>query len=107
MDAPLVELLIRAAVAVVATGATVALGWSWRHARAYPASSLIAYLATVVGLNAAWRWYILWVGLQSDSDGGWATQVEPYIRSMGNALLILLYVGLILIAFFHARRLRQ
>ena len=107
MDAPAYELLIRLALAVLATIAGTALAIGWRRARSYPASPLLAYLAGVVIVNAAWRWYILWLGLQHDVDGSWAIDSEPVIRSIGSALLGLLYLALALIAVFHARRLRR
>ena len=66
MDAPDYEIFLRLALAVLATIAGITLALGWRRARCYPASPLLAYLAGVVIANAAWRWYVLWLGLQHD-----------------------------------------
>ena len=104
MDAPVIELLVRALYAVIATVVLAVLINGWRHLAGYPAAALTRYLTVVVGLNAAWRWYVLWLGLQSDSDGQWSVNVEPMVRTLGNALLILLFIAVGLLAYFHTHR---
>ena len=104
MDAPTWELLVRALYAVVATLAFASLALGWRYLRSYSAAALTRYLTVVIGVNAAWRWYVLWLGLQHDADGQWSVNVEPMVRTLGNALLILLFVAVGLLAYFHTHR---
>jgi hypothetical protein len=104
MDAPLAELLIRFGLAVLVTVTATALILGWRHFPHYAAAPLVRYLTATVTVYAAWRWYIVWVGLQSDTDGSYATDVEPYVRAIGNVLLSLVFVAILLMAVFHRRR---
>ena len=104
MAAPDWENLVRLLIAVVATGTAVLVFRTWLRSRGCGAAPLVLYLATVVAANALWRWAILGLGLASEETEQWRRDVEPLVRSIGNALLILLYVGIALIAIFHARR---
>ena len=101
MDAPLVELLVRIAVAVCATVVLVIVLAAVRG-RWSPTRPLLRVMAGVVAAQAVWRWYILWVGLQHD-DGSYARDVEPYVRATGSALLFLLLFAVGLISWFHLR----
>jgi len=104
MDAPLAELLVRLLYAIIASAVFGVLLYGWRYLGTYPAAALTRYLTIIVGMNALWRWYVLWIGMQKDSDGQWSVDVEPMVRTLGNALLILLYIAIGLLAFFHIRR---
>jgi hypothetical protein len=104
MDAPPAELLVRLILAVVVSVVFALLLASLPHIRKVPVAPLYRFITVVVGMNAAWRWYILWIGVQSDTDGQWAITMEPIIRTIGNGLLVLLYLSIGLIAVFHIRR---
>lgn len=107
MDAPLAELLIRLLLALVVTGVFTIFALSWPYIGSMPVSTLYRFMTVVLGMNAAWRWYVLWIGLQHDETGQWAREAEPYIRTIGNALLILLYISIGLVAYFHVRHVRK
>ena len=103
MDAPIWEELIRVLLALVMSAAGIALFIDWRRSRALSISPLLAYKAGTVIAYAVWRWAIVWIGLQLDAGTDYSRDIEPYIRSIGNVLLLLVGLGMLLVAFFHAR----
>lgn len=104
MDAPLAELLVRLILAVLVTFVFAVFAFAWPYLRGQAVAPLYKFMTIILGMNAIWRWYVLWLGLQHDETGSWSMQVEPYIRMFGNALLVLLYVAIGLVGYFHVRR---
>jgi hypothetical protein len=103
MDAPFWEELIRFLLAVLTTATAIALVIDWRRSRDLSISPLMAYLAATVGAYAAWRWFIVVLGLTTDAGDAWARDVEPYVRSIGNVLLLLVFLAALLMSIFHAK----
>ena len=103
MDAPFAETILRAVAALVFLGVFAV---SLRTSRAYqhaPSRWLWGFQAAVVGAILVWRTYLVWVGLQHDADGHYATVTEPYVRAVGVVLLIGLGLSVALLGD-HARR---
>jgi hypothetical protein len=62
----------------------------------------MAFLAFVMGLQVGWRYFILWLGFQSDlGHWGW---IVPWVQPLNASLLFLLLLAVGLTAYFHLRR---
>ncbi len=100
MNAPPVEIFLRLAVAVMATFLFALLSVGW-HAPRMPARPLYRFLWAVIGMQMAFRWFILWLGFQADlRDLGW---IVPWVQPTTAALLFLLLFAIALIAYFHLK----
>jgi hypothetical protein len=105
MDAPIWESIIRAVTLGVAlfTAVCVVRLWLIHHRAKDPIRFLTGYLSFVTVTLAIDRVYVLYVGFLNDRDGTYARDIEPFVRSVGASLLILLLLGVGLIALFHIR----
>lgn len=100
MNAPLIEIVVRLATALMATVTFVLLVRLWRMP--YPAAPLMRFMAAVVGLLMLWRYFILWLGFQADV-GHWEWALV-WVQPMNAALLFLLLLSIGLMGLFHSRR---
>ena len=107
MNAPSWEEALRIALAVVSTAAGIALTTDWRRSRALSISPLMAYMAGTVLAYAVWRWVIVVIGLTMDAGSDYARTIEPYVRSTGNVLLLLVFMALLFTAWVHVRARRE
>jgi hypothetical protein len=102
VNAPPIELFLRAANVAVTLAAFVMLVMATRIApqrRIHPAA-LLSYLTGVMGITAAWRAFLFWLGFQSDlGQHGWAV---PWIQPMNAVIAFLLYFALAILAYYHA-----
>lgn len=100
MNAPLIELVIRAANAIAAVAVFAVLVPLWNMP--YAARPLMRFLTVVMAMQAVWRLFILWLGFQTDlGEFGW---LVPWVQPMTAALLFLLFLAIGLIAAFHSSR---
>lgn len=105
MDAPWYELLVRLFVALAATGTSFVV---WRVVTAAEdaetrtaALPLLRFLGAILGLTTAWRWFLLWLGFQTDlGHFGW---LVPWVQPFNASLLFLLYLAIGLLAWYHHR----
>lgn len=105
MDVPAesVEVLIRLLTAVGVTVVTAISAYgTWLLGR-HPGHSLYLFLTGAVALSAAWRWYILWLGIRPD-----VAYNEPLVRTVGAALFLLVMLAIGMLMLHHSLRiLRQ
>jgi uncharacterized membrane-anchored protein len=96
MDAPFWEIIVRIATALVAMFAFSSMYIWWSHHRRLgnPMQWVTLYMTVVLGVLVLNRVYVLWIGLQHDADGTYGTTVEPVLRAMGAALLLLMMLGI-------------
>lgn len=103
MDAALVEETIRVILAVLISASFGALLYMARWVGRRPSRWVLYYLAATMGAYAVWRWFIVWLGIIPGETGF----DEPTVRSIGNGLLILIFVAVFLMAAHHAREMRK
>lgn len=102
MNAPLIELVIRLAVALMGTVTTVLLVRGMRNPRMPALLPLLRYLAVIVAALTVWRWILLWLGFQTDL-GHWSWALD-WVQPMNGSLLFLLMLGIALVSAFHQRQ---
>jgi len=103
MDASLVEEAIRIVLAILVSATFGALLYMARWIGLRPSRWVQYYLTAVMGVYAAWRWFIAWLGFWPDESG----YDEPTVRSIGNVLLILIFFAVFFMAAHHAREMRK
>jgi hypothetical protein len=99
---PLYETVVRAVTFIVALWAAVESARA-TGSQPRPVRPLLVYLTGILVLIAVWRGFVLAIGLVAD-EGPALAWVEPYVRTIGTSLLLLLLFGVGLIAAFHRRR---
>lgn len=104
MNAPPIEIVLRLATAVLSSISAVLLVASlMRYRRANVSSgtptSLTRFLAGVMVVTAVWRWFVFWLGFQTDL--GEYGHLVQWVQPMNAAMLFLLYLAITLIIYFH------
>jgi len=104
MNAPPIEIVVRFGTAMAATVATILLFLCAlrlqrdKSPRSTPLP-LLRFLTWIVGISAVWRWFLFWLGFQTDlGEFGW---IVPWIQPLNASIIWLLYMGLALIGYFH------
>jgi len=105
MDAPFYEIVVRVVVALVSLFAFSAVFTLWRVQieEKHPVRYLTCFMTGVLFALLLDRLYIVWIGLQNDTDGSYARDVEPLLRAFGASLLGLVLLGAGLVAVFYIK----
>ena len=106
MNAPPIEVVLRLATAVLSSFSAYLIVLTIVRARRgqyrvwMTPIPLLWFLCGVMVVTAIWRWFVFWLGFQTDI-GHFAYLVQ-WIQPMNAAMLFLLYLAITLIIYWHS-----
>lgn len=99
-DVPIVELILRFLVAMIATVATFIL-WVSLERRLLEPRALFIYMGCIVAGTAVWRWFIVFLAYAEDNS--LPSELLTSVQPINAALLSLLLISIALLALWRVR----
>lgn len=97
--------LFRWAFAGASTGAAAYVAWHyWATRDVYP-RIVWNYAGVVLTLVVAWRWFVIWITAEAQSE--LYAAIQPWIAPMTQAGYILLSIVIIVLTFTHVKARRR